>query len=132
MYEQVLSNIPISHSFLYWVILLIVVPQLRPVILSSSIFQAILAFQAFGPIFTLTDGGPGNDVVVGRSDWTVGTSDTLYGGNGDDTVVGGSGSDVPLERSPLFGEHTREVLAAELGLSDPEIDALIQRGAARG
>jgi multiple sugar transport system permease protein len=38
--------------------------ELRPVILSSSIFQAILAFQAFGPIFTLTDGGPGNATTI--------------------------------------------------------------------
>ncbi|WP_449255721.1 carbohydrate ABC transporter permease [Bosea sp. (in: a-proteobacteria)] len=50
-----------SDRQLFW---LIVVPQLRPVILSSSIFQAILAFQAFGPIFTLTDGGPGNATTI--------------------------------------------------------------------
>lgn len=43
-----------------------------------------------------------------------------------------SGSDVPLSRSPLFGEHTREVLAQELGLSDVEIDDLITKGAALG
>ncbi|MDX3806388.1 carbohydrate ABC transporter permease [Bosea thiooxidans] len=50
-----------SDRQVFW---LIVVPQLRPVILSSSIFQAILAFQAFGPIFTLTDGGPGNATTI--------------------------------------------------------------------
>jgi len=50
-----------SDRQLFW---LIIVPQLRPVILSSSIFQAILAFQAFGPIFTLTDGGPGNATTI--------------------------------------------------------------------
>ena len=33
---------------------LIVLPQLKPVIISSSLFQAILALQTFGPIFTLT------------------------------------------------------------------------------
>lgn len=43
---------------------LIVAPQLLPVILSSSIFQAILAFQAFGPIFTLTGGGPGSATTI--------------------------------------------------------------------
>lgn len=42
----------------------IVTPQLWPVILSSSIFQAILAFQAFGPIFTLTGGGPGSATTI--------------------------------------------------------------------
>jgi ABC-type sugar transport system permease subunit len=26
--------------------------------------QAILAFQSFGPIFTLTDGGPGNATTI--------------------------------------------------------------------
>lgn len=50
-----------SDRQVFW---LIVVPQLRPVILSSSVFQAILAFQAFGPIFTLTDGGPGNATTI--------------------------------------------------------------------
>jgi multiple sugar transport system permease protein len=43
---------------------LIVFPQLRPVIISSSLFQAILALQTFGPIFTLTDGGPGNATTI--------------------------------------------------------------------
>jgi|SRR5688572_10771937 len=38
----------------------IVLPQLKPVIISSSIFQAILAFQVFGPIYAMTDGGPGH------------------------------------------------------------------------
>lgn len=38
----------------------IVLPQLVPVIVASSVFQAILAFQVFGPIYAMTDGGPGN------------------------------------------------------------------------
>jgi multiple sugar transport system permease protein len=50
-----------SERQVFW---LIVVPQLRPVIISSSLFQAILAFQTFGPIFTLTDGGPGNATTI--------------------------------------------------------------------
>ena len=50
-----------SDRQVFW---LIVVPQLRPVLVSSGIFQAILAFQAFGPIFTLTDGGPGNATTI--------------------------------------------------------------------
>ena len=43
---------------------LIVLPQLKPVIISSSLFQAILAFQTFGPIFTLTNGGPGSVTTI--------------------------------------------------------------------
>jgi formyl-CoA transferase len=43
-----------------------------------------------------------------------------------------SGSEVPLRRAPLFGEHTREVLAQDLGLSDDEITGLITDGAAIG
>jgi multiple sugar transport system permease protein len=50
-----------SDRQVFW---LIVIPQLRPVIISSSLLQAILAFQTFGPIFTLTDGGPGNATTV--------------------------------------------------------------------
>ena len=42
----------------------IVAPQLLPVIIASSLFQAILAFQAFGPIFTLTGGGPGGATMI--------------------------------------------------------------------
>jgi multiple sugar transport system permease protein len=42
----------------------IVFPQLGPVVLSSSVLQAILAFQVFGPIFTLTDGGPGTATTI--------------------------------------------------------------------
>ncbi len=41
-----------------------------------------------------------------------------------------SGSEVPVTRAPLAGEHTREVLATELGLSNSEIDELIDKGAA--
>ena len=43
---------------------LIVLPQLKPVIISSSLFQAILALQTFGPIFTLTNGGPGSVTTI--------------------------------------------------------------------
>ncbi len=42
----------------------IVMPQLWPVLIGSSLFQAILAFQAFGPIYALTDGGPGNATTI--------------------------------------------------------------------
>jgi multiple sugar transport system permease protein len=42
----------------------IVFPQLWPVVLGSSLLQAILAFQSFGPIFTLTDGGPGAATTI--------------------------------------------------------------------
>ena len=42
----------------------IVFPQLAPVVLASCLLQAILAFQSFGPIFTLTDGGPGNATTI--------------------------------------------------------------------
>ena len=41
-----------------------------------------------------------------------------------------SESEVPMARAPLVGEHTREVLAAELGLSQGDIDELIDKGAA--
>jgi len=50
-----------SESQAFW---RIVMPQLAPVVLSSSLLQAILAFQSFGPIFTLTDGGPGNATTI--------------------------------------------------------------------
>jgi benzylsuccinate CoA-transferase BbsF subunit len=33
---------------------------------------------------------------------------------------------VELIRPPLLGEHTREVLGRELGMSDDELDALIE------
>jgi ABC-type sugar transport system permease subunit len=42
----------------------VVFPQLGPVIVGSSLLQAILAFQSFGPIFTLTDGGPGTATTI--------------------------------------------------------------------
>lgn len=42
-----------------------------------------------------------------------------------------SGSEVPLERAPLLGEHTHEVLAAELGLADEELQALSEKGVLR-
>jgi crotonobetainyl-CoA:carnitine CoA-transferase CaiB-like acyl-CoA transferase len=34
----------------------------------------------------------------------------------------------PETRVPWIGEHTRDVLAAELGLSESELDALVERG----
>lgn len=43
-----------------------------------------------------------------------------------------SASKVPLEPAPLVGQHTREILAAELELSESEIDDLIESGAAAG
>jgi len=39
-----------------------------------------------------------------------------------------SESEVELQRAPLLGEHTRETLAAELGLADAEIETLAARG----
>jgi ABC-type sugar transport system permease subunit len=50
-----------SEAQVFWKI---VFPQLGPVILGSSLLQAILAFQVFGPIFTLTDGGPGTATTI--------------------------------------------------------------------
>jgi multiple sugar transport system permease protein len=50
-----------SSAQLFWKI---VFPQLGPVILGSSLLQAILSFQSFGPIFTLTDGGPGTTTTI--------------------------------------------------------------------
>ena len=40
-----------------------------------------------------------------------------------------SSSHVPIKPAPLLGEHTREVLAADLGLADAELDALADAGA---
>jgi len=42
----------------------IVFPQLAPVVIGSCLLQSILAFQSFGPIFTLTDGGPGSATTI--------------------------------------------------------------------
>ncbi len=42
----------------------IVLPQLKPVLVSSSLFQAILALQVFGPIYIMTDGGPGQATEI--------------------------------------------------------------------
>jgi ABC-type sugar transport system permease subunit len=42
----------------------IVLPQLKPVLIASSLFQAILALQVFGPIFAMTDGGPGQATQI--------------------------------------------------------------------
>lgn len=39
-----------------------------------------------------------------------------------------SDSDVELQRAPLLGEHTRDVLAAELGLTPTDLQDLAQRG----
>ncbi|MBI3710042.1 MAG: sugar ABC transporter permease [Proteobacteria bacterium] len=49
-----------TRQVFWWIVL----PQLKPVIVSSSLFQAILAFQVFGPIYTMTDGGPGNATEI--------------------------------------------------------------------
>jgi formyl-CoA transferase len=43
-----------------------------------------------------------------------------------------SASDVPMQRAPLVGEHTREVLAQELGLDDGELDVLAEKGVISG
>jgi formyl-CoA transferase len=42
-----------------------------------------------------------------------------------------SGSEVEFERAPLLGEHTHEVLAAELDLQDAELGALVEKGVLR-
>ena len=42
-----------------------------------------------------------------------------------------SESDVPLERAPLLGEHTEEVLGGELGLESGALDALREGGVIR-
>ena len=39
-----------------------------------------------------------------------------------------SESAVPVEPAPLLGQHSREVIAADLSLGDEEIDALVQAG----
>lgn len=39
-----------------------------------------------------------------------------------------SASDVPIEPAPRLGEHTREILGRELGLSGEELDALQEQG----
>ena len=39
-----------------------------------------------------------------------------------------SESEVPLEPAPIFGANTEEVLAAELGMSAEEIEALNASG----
>ena len=40
-----------------------------------------------------------------------------------------SASRVPIKPAPLLGEHTREVVAADLGLAEAELDALAGEGA---
>ncbi len=42
-----------------------------------------------------------------------------------------SKSEVEFERAPLLGEHTDEVLAQELGLADPELRELREKGVLR-
>ena len=42
-----------------------------------------------------------------------------------------SRSEVPLARAPLLGEHTYEVLAAELGMAEEELRALGEKGVLR-
>ncbi len=49
-----------SWQVFWWIVL----PQLKPVLIASSLFQAILAFQVFGPIFAMTDGGPGHATEI--------------------------------------------------------------------
>ena len=39
-----------------------------------------------------------------------------------------SESNVPIKAAPLLGEHSREVVAADLGLSAAEVDGLVDRG----
>ena len=39
-----------------------------------------------------------------------------------------SASAVPMKAAPLLGEHTREVVAADLGLSEGAVDALVAAG----
>ena len=39
-----------------------------------------------------------------------------------------SASAVPIKAAPLLGEHTREVVAADLGLSENAVDALVAAG----
>ena len=39
-----------------------------------------------------------------------------------------SASAVPIKAAPLLGEHSREVVAADLGLSDSAVDALLAAG----
>lgn len=39
-----------------------------------------------------------------------------------------SASDVQMTHAPLLGQHSREVLAAELALDDGELDRLVERG----
>lgn len=45
--------------------------------------------------------------------------------------IGLSGSDVPLRSAPLLGEHTRELLTHELGLSEQELTRLERDGIIR-
>ena len=40
-----------------------------------------------------------------------------------------SASPTNLRAAPLLGQHTAEVLAADLGLTGPELDALRDEGA---
>ena len=42
-----------------------------------------------------------------------------------------SGSDVPLSRAPLLGEHTEAVLEAELGMAPSDLSALAEKGVIR-
>ena len=42
-----------------------------------------------------------------------------------------SGSDVPIERAPLLGEHTGDVLSGDLGLDPAELDKLHHAGVIR-
>jgi crotonobetainyl-CoA:carnitine CoA-transferase CaiB-like acyl-CoA transferase len=39
-----------------------------------------------------------------------------------------SGSEVPIVPAPMLGQHSREVVAEDLGLSNSDVDALIDQG----
>ena len=39
-----------------------------------------------------------------------------------------SGSEVPIAPAPMLGQHSREVVAEDLGLSNTDVDALIDQG----
>ena len=39
-----------------------------------------------------------------------------------------SGSNVPIKAAPLLGEHSREVVAADLGLAAADVEGLVDRG----
>ena len=40
-----------------------------------------------------------------------------------------SASPAEVKRSPLLGEHTKEILRSELGYTDNELDEILESGA---